>query len=512
GITGADIDLRDLGPQPQLWLPLQADPSRLDDSMSLQVLARLRDGVVLEQARARVAASVDEYRERFPDALDVESDEAGFTVLSVHEALVGDVRTMLLVLFAAVGLVLLIACANVANLLLARGTRRDHEVAIRSALGASRGRLVRQLLTENLLLALLGGVLGLVAGFIGVRALLSIDTADLPRLGGAASVLALDWRIAGFALGLAVVTALIFGIVPTLAALRADLNAVVNRSGGRSGGGIRHARARALLVAAQMGLAVVLLIGAGLLIRTMSALGTVELGFSTERLLTMSTWLPESRFAETASVTEATQRALDELHSLPGIESAAVTCCVPTRNVIDLPFAIADADEDAPFTGIASTVPASAGYLDALGLPLRAGRAFDSSDDASAPPVIMINQAMADRYWADGSSPLGARIRIGAGVVPQMADEPPRETVGIVGSVRELGIYREASPAVYFPRAQLSDGANTAIMRNAPMIWLVRTSVSPGTIAAAASEAVSRAMGVPVTDVEALDGLFSAIT
>jgi predicted permease len=511
GIAGPDFDVREFG-APELWVPLQVDPSVTDDSLSLRVLARLRDGVTLDQAQVRLAASVAEYRERFPRAFDVESDEAGFTVLPVHEALVGDARPTLLVLAGAVGLVLLIACANVANLLLVRATRRAPEIAIRSALGAGRGRIVRQLLTESMLLALAGGVLGLLAGFFCVRALLAINTANLPRLGDAAGLLGLDWRVAGFAFGLAVTTGLLFGLMPALKASRTDLRSVMSHSTGRSGSSLGQSRTRSVLVTLEVGLAVVLLIGAALLIRTMLALGAVDLGFSTDGLLSMQTWLSDARFSSTANVTQTTQGALERIRSLPGIEDAASTCCVPTKSVMDLPFDIVGRDDTPAFTGVATTVPISPSYFDTLRIPVLAGRAFNTRDDASAPPVIVINQAMADRYWADGGSPFQARIRVGGGVVPEIADEPARRIVGIVGNVRELGIYRDPGPAVYFPQAQTSDRANAAIMRNAPMAWLVRTSVEPGTVSAAIREELRRMTGEPATDVLVLDDLLSTIT
>jgi putative ABC transport system permease protein len=511
GIAGRDFDVREFG-EPELWVPLQIDPNATDDAMALQVFARLRDSVTLEQAQARLAASVAEYRERFPNAFDVEHDETGFTALPVHEALVGNARSTLLVLAGAVGLVLLIACANVANLLLVRATRREREIAIRSALGAARGRIVRQLLTESVLLALMGGALGLVAGFLGVRALLSINTADLPRLGDAASLLGLDWRVAGFALGLSILTGLLFGLLPALVSSRTDLNAVINHSSGRSGSGFRQNRTRSFLVAAEVGLAVVLAIGVGLLIRTMLALGTVNLGFSTENLLSMHTWLSDPRFSATASVTQTTRTALERVQSLPGVEAAASTCCVPTQNVIDLPFDIVGRDDEATFTGIASTLPSSPGYFETLRIPLLAGRAFDARDDAGAPPVIMINQAMADQFWADGRNPFQDLIRIGAGVVPEVADEPARQIIGIVGNVRELGIYRNAAPAVYVPQAQLPDAVTSQILRNAPMAWIVRTSVPPGTVSAAIREELTQVTGEPTTDVLVMDNLFATIT
>ena len=510
GIAGPDFDVREFG-RPEIWVPLQIDANTVDDSMSLQVFARLRQGITLEQAQARVAASVVEYRERFPGAFDVESDESGFTVSPMHEVLVGDARPTLGVLAGAVGLVLLIACANVANLLFVRATRREHEIAIRSALGAARARIIRQLLTETFLLAVTGGGVGLAVGYLGVRALLSIDTGGLPRLGGTSGLPGLDWRVTGFTLGLVLVTSLLSGLIPALASSRPALVSIINRSSGRSGG-FRQNRTRSFLIAFEVGLAVVLVVGAALLIRTMLALGTVQLGFSTDRLLSMQTWLSDPRFSTTASVAQTTQRALIRVRLLPGVEAAASTFTVPTQDVMDLPFNIAGREDKAGYTGIATTVPISPSYFDTLRIPLLAGRTFDERDDAGAAPVIIINQAMARRYWADGSGLFQDRIRVGGGVVPGMADEPARQIVGIVGDVRELGIYRDAGPAVYFPQAQTSDKANAALVRNAPTGWLIRTSVPPGTVAAAIGEELDAVTRMPTTDVMVMDNLLSTIT
>jgi predicted permease len=510
GVASPDLDVREFG-QPESWVPLQVDRNTMDDSLSLQVFARLRAGVTLEQAQVRLAASAAQYREQFPRAFDVESNEAGFTVLPMHEVLVGDARPTLLVLAGAVGLVLLIACANVANLLLVRATRREPEIAIRSALGAGRARIMRQLLTETFLLAIAGGALGLAAGFIGVRALLSIDTAGLPRLGGTAGLPGLDWRVVGFTFGLVLVTSLLSGLVPAFASSRPSLVPIINHSSNRTGG-FRQNRMRSALVAFEVGLAVVLVVGAALLIRTMLALGTVQLGFSTDRLLSMQTWLTDPQFSATANVAQLTQRALDRVRLLPGVEAAASSCCVPTQNVMDLPFNIVGRENEAPFTGIATTMPISPSYFETLQIPLLAGRRFDERDDAGALPVIMINQAMADRYWPDGNGPFQTKIRIGGGVVPETADEPARQIIGIVGNVRELGIYRDPGPAVYFPQAQTSDRVNALLVRNAPMVWLVRTSVAADRVTAAIREEIGQITRTAPTNVMVMDNLLSTIT
>src|SRR5690606_6579243 len=222
GVVGDAIDLRQFG-SPELWTPFRLDPNTVDQGHFFQSAGRLKPGVTLEEAQARLEASAAEFRERFPDVL---GQGNGFTVVSFQQAMVGpSVRTGLYVMLGAVGFVLLIACANVANLLLVRATSRRREIAIRSALGAGRWRIVRQLLTESLLLSLAGGVLGLVLGFVGMRALLTVSTAGLPRLGPDGSLLGLDWRVVAFTFVLSVATGIVFGLVPALVASRSDLNA-----------------------------------------------------------------------------------------------------------------------------------------------------------------------------------------------------------------------------------------------------------------------------------------------
>jgi predicted permease len=300
---------------PQLWVPLALDPSTTDEGLTLQVLARLKSGVTLAQARERLVLSLAEYRERYPDSFEAKSDNPnhGFAALPVQQVVVRDARPTLQLLTGAVALVLLIACVNVAGLLLVRALRREHEIAIRAALGASRARIVRQLLVESTLLSVAGGALGLVVGVAGIRLLLSIDTGGLPRLGDLALAGLLDWRVALFALGISLATGLTFGLVPALVSARTDLNHVINRAS--RAGGIRGMRFRRGLVAAEVGLAVVLVIGAGLLIRTMIALGAVDLGFSTERLVTMRTSLSDARFESTASVAALVETVLERVRS-----------------------------------------------------------------------------------------------------------------------------------------------------------------------------------------------------
>ena len=500
--------------EPQLWVPLALDPGTADEGLYLQVLARLKDGVTLAQLRERLTISLAAYRERYPDSFEAKSDNPnhGFTALPVHEVVVGGARSTLLLLGGAVALVLLIACANAAGLLLVRATRREREIAIRAALGAGRGRIVRQLLAESLLLSVAGGALGLVGGVGGVRVLLAIDTGGLPRLGDAAELVGLDWRVALFALALSLVTGLVFGLAPALAGARVDLNGVINRAS--RAGGQRGTRFRRGLIAAEVGLAVVLVIGAALLMRTIVAIGAVDLGFSTQQLIAMRTSLSGPRFESTAAVTVLVDTVLERMRSLPEVEAAAASCCVPMGNSLGLPFDVVGREQQGPYTGLANGATVSAGYFETLGISALTGRLLDERDAAGAPPVAVIDRAMAERYWAEGVNPLESEILIGAGgdVVPESADEPPRRIVGIVSTIRAEGIYREPQPTIYFPLAQTSDALNAAIVEGAPTAWLIRTRSASAAATRVLREEISRATGEPTTGVLLMDDVLATQT
>ena len=251
GIVGSSFDFREFGPAPDIWSPFQLDPYSPDQGHYFQAAGRLKAGVTIQEARARIVASAAEFLRKYPRSL---GERGGFSVESLREALVQNVRESLTVLAVAVGLVLLIACSNVANLLLARAIGRKREIAIRAALGAGRGRLIRQLLTESVLLSLAGAVLGSALGIIGIRALLSVNTANLPRVGRDGALVTVDWRVLAFTGFVAVVTALLFGLIPALQSSRADLSATLKESSGRSGSGFRQNKARTILVVSEIAL------------------------------------------------------------------------------------------------------------------------------------------------------------------------------------------------------------------------------------------------------------------
>ncbi len=298
GVLGANFQS---DPKADIWLPVRPDPNSINQGHYLLGAARMRDGVTIAQANAAMAAAADEFRRRFPGNA-VMGPKDGFKAQPLRDAIVGDARKGLLLMFGAVGFVLLIACANVANLLLARANIRKREIAIRSALGAGRGRLIGQLLTESVMLSLAGGILGLVFGFIGVRWLLSINPGDIPRIGdNGAGPVNLDWRVLAFTFVAAVVTGILFGLVPALQSSRLDLSVTLRESGARTGSGVRHNKMRSILVVTEMALALVLLVGAALLIRTFAALRGVDPGFSAKNVLTMDMSLAGQRFEKAAS-------------------------------------------------------------------------------------------------------------------------------------------------------------------------------------------------------------------
>jgi predicted permease len=273
GIVGANFDTSELDEAPEVWTPFQLDPRTTDQGHYLEAAGRLKPGVSLGQAQAKLKLSAEDFKRKFPRELGPNN---GFTVTPFQEAFVSDVRPILFVLAAAVGLVLLIACANVANLLLVRATGRRRELAIRAAIGAGRSRIIRQLLTESVLLSVAGGIAGLAIGLIGIRALLAINTADLPRLGEKGTLIGADWRVLAFTLLISVGTGILFGLIPALQSSRADLSATLKESSGRTGTGFRQNKVRSLLVIVEVALALVLLVGSALLIRTSIALGAVS--------------------------------------------------------------------------------------------------------------------------------------------------------------------------------------------------------------------------------------------
>jgi predicted permease len=505
GVVGREFDFRDFGPPPEIFVPFQLDPNTTDQGHYFTSAGRLKPGVTLEQAQARLEASAAVYRDRFPVALQPNN---GFSAITLQESLVRQARPALIVALGAVGFVLLIACANVANLLLIRATGRRREMAVRVALGAGRWRIARQLLTESLMLSFAGGAFGLLAGYLGMRALLTVNTAGLPRLGLGGSLLGMDWRVVAFTVVLSIVTGILFGLIPAIVASRADLNAIIKDSSSRSGSSLRQNKTRSALVLVEVSLAVVLLVGAALLIRTSVALGTVDPGYATENVLVMRTSLSGPQYRTSEAVDQTARLALERIRQIPGVEAATMTCCVPLQGGYGLPFTIVGRANEGPFTGGGGVHMSVPGYFDTFEIPVVRGRAFNESDTGSAPPVMIISQAMAKQYWPDGD-PLADRIHMGGGAanMRELTEEPVRQIIGVAGDVRNGSIANDPGPMMYLPLAQLPDALNALMQTSGGMGWIVRTSVAPDTVSSTIQDIIRQATGVPVTNVQNMEDI-----
>jgi predicted permease len=498
-----------IDPVADVFLPLQADPAALDHVSRVRVAARLRPGFTLADGRKAVARSMVYYLRRYSWTLLLYHED--FTAIGLRDAMVGDVRPALYLLAGAVGFVLLICCANIANLLLARGARAARELAIRTALGAERWRIVRQLLTESALLSLAGGAAGLALGFLGVRELLSASPVDIPRIGANGAAIALDWRIFLFVLLISVATGILFGLVPALTASRTDAGTLVRDSSSQSGMSFRRNRGRPALVVAEIGLALVLLTGAGLMIRTFVGTRAVDRGFNEENVLTVETSIANPRFDRSVEVDRLVRATTRRLLEIPGVAAVATTCALPLEPTLTLPFTVHNHDQTqvGRYHGAAAWRSVSAGYFDVLRIRLLRGRSFTARDDGEGAPVVLINRAMFKKYWQDvDANPIGDFITIGKGLGAQEEDQP-RQIVGVVADVRDAGLGRE--PMMYVPAAQVPNHINARNNGLMPLTWVVRTS---GPWASTAGPSILHELrdggGLPVQRVRPLREVVSA--
>jgi putative ABC transport system permease protein len=505
GVLGKDF-VSD--PDAEIWLPFQFDPNSTNQGHFFQVAAMLKPGVTLAQANAQMKLAWQQYLRAFPQA----NPQGGFGVEALRDSIIGDSRKSLLVLLGAVGLVLLIACANVANLLLVRATGRKREFAIRSALGARRARIIRQLLTESVMLAFAGGVLGLILGFVGVRALLAISPAGLPRIGEDGSAIGMDWRVLVFTLAVALGTGILFGLFPAFSVSRTDLNSSLKDSSNRSGTGIRHGRARAVLVVSEVSLALVLLIGSALLIRTFMALHAVNPGFDSHNVITMEMSLTGARFEKTAGVAQLSRDGRQRLRAIPGVEDAAFTCCLPIQGQFGLPFTIVgkavDPSKGPPGAGWMSASP---DYYKLFHIPVLKGREFTDHDTNGAPGVAIVNEALAKQFFPK-ENPVGQQIVIGHGVGPDF-EEPARQIVGVVANTHERGLSRDPGALMIVPDAQVTDGVTKLNGGFVPLRWVVRTHGDPRRLQSQITEQVRQASGgFAVSRVKLMDEVVSRST
>ncbi|PYP61797.1 MAG: hypothetical protein DMD26_16850, partial [Gemmatimonadetes bacterium] len=470
GVLNRDFDPSEFIDPPDVWTDFQIDPNTTNGAHYFNSAARLRPGVTLAQAQAKLHQSASAFSEKFPNAL---GKNGSFSVEPVQKEFVRNSRSLLVVLLAAVSGVLLIACANVANLLLVRSTVRKREMAIRAAMGAARSRIIRQLITESVLLSLIGGALGLALGLFGIRSLLSINTAGLPRVGENGAAVQLDWRLLAFTAIVSIGTGLLFGVMPALHAAREDLSGTLRDGTGSSGGG-RSNRVRSALVVLEVALALTLVIGSGLLIRTSLALRAVAPGFEANNVLTMRMSFTEPRFQTAASVEQAIEAGVERLRTIPGVVSASASCCLPLEGGYGLGFKIVGRPaEQEQSQGGGSWTTVSPGYFEVFKIPVIRGRTFTDRDNAAAPPVVIINEAMAKQYWKTGD-PLNDRLAIGRGGMKEFASEPDRQIIGVVADSRDNGLNQEPGPKMFVPQAQIPDLVNALNTRISPMSWVIR--------------------------------------
>jgi putative ABC transport system permease protein len=474
-------------PPADLYLPEQFDPNSTNQGHIYFVAGRLRPGVSAASVQAEMAVIADQFRASHSDIMD-KTESVAVTPLRV--AIGGDVRLQLLIMAGAVGFVLLIACANVASLLLARASGRQREIAIRTAVGASRWRIVRQLLTESMLLGLSGGVAGLVLGTIGVRMLLALSPGNIPRINdpehSLGTVALLDWRMLAFLIGISLFTGVLFGLFPALRVSRFDLNATLKESSGRSGTGLKHSRVGGLLMIGEIGLAVVLLAGAALMIRTFAGLRSVNPGIDPTNVLTLRTAISGGRYGSTVQVANMVQQATDRIQAIPGVRVAASAVSLPMDQVgIDLPFSIEGRTPklNGKWEGDEYWRFVSAGYFEALRIPLLRGRYFTRNDTGKTDRVVIVNEAFAKKYWPSGD-PIGQQMMIGKGLGGEF-EEAPRQVVGVVGSVTEAGLSQGKVPVMYVPQSQITDGLTRLGASLLPLSWAIRTSGDPQSVVAA---------------------------
>ncbi|HKF54525.1 MAG TPA: ABC transporter permease, partial [Blastocatellia bacterium] len=456
----------------ELWVPLSPDAQLRNNrnALWLKAVGRLKPGVTLEQARADMGTIAGRLEQQY----DFMSGY-GVNLVPIHDQVVGSVRPALLVLLGAVALVLLIACANVANLLLVRGAAREREIAVRAALGAARGRLVRQMLTESIVLATAGGVAGLLIAVLGLRVLLAMTPVDIPRL----DQIRVDWQVLVFALGVSLATGVVFGLVPALQASRPDLNESLKEGGRGSTAGIRGRRIRGALVVSEIALSLILLIGAGLMIKSFVRLQQFNLGFNPDRMLTLRLQLPRSKYKEDSQIAGFYRELLDRVGNQPGVQSAgAISTIFLTKTPYSTNFTIQGRPPLRPGEQIEVPIDSiSPNYFRVMGIPLLRGREFTDDDKAGAPGVVMINQTFARRFFPD-EDPIGKRFVYG---VPEGANPPWLTIVGVVADTRRTGFDSDVRPETYLPYSQTPDRSMYLIVRAAsspmPLIQPVRDEV-----------------------------------
>ncbi len=476
----------------EIWTPVEYTDDftvKQRGAWYLTVVGRARPGVPIEQVKAEIQTIGARLAAQYPES----NEGLDFAAVQLHEAMVGDIRKAMLVLFGAVGFVLLIACVNVANLLLAKAAARESEIAVRTALGAGRGRLVRQLLTESLILSIVGGLLGLLLAAWGVEALLALEPQGIPRLGE----VRLDPMVVGFTVAVSLVTGLLFGVFPAFHSTSAGLAAALKEGARGALSSRTGSRVRSTLVVSEIALAVTLLAGAGLMVRSFTRLAAVDPGFNVQPALTFDLTLPDARYAEEPQQIAFFDQLLPKLEALPGVQAAAAVMALPlTGNSFVITFEVAGRPPVAPSQQPAMQIRvATTKYFQLIGIPLKRGRLFTADDRAGSPPVVVITEAAARQYFPN-EDPIGKKITLGWGRGPGL----PRaggEVVGVVGDIKDAGLAEADPPQLYMPYGQWPIQS---------MAVMLKTAVPPATVGDAARRAVySVDPSLPVSNVRTLE-------
>lgn len=498
GVMPPGFDVADAGVE--IWIPASLDRANRQNRGShfLDVVARLAPGATLEQARAEMRTLVAQWVNMNPDTHVPSTQGHPIFLTDLQEDLIGGIRPALMLLLGAVAFVLLIACANVANLLLARAEARQREVAVRSALGAGRQRLLRQFLTEGVVLAMIGGIVGLGLGYLGVRVLVATNPDGIPRV----AEIGLDMTVVLFTLGVSLVTGLLFGLAPALNLTKRAMASALRDGSGRTTAAGARLRLRRLLVIGEVALAVILVVGSALLLRSFAELLRVDPGFNANNLLTYRLYLPPSGYEDPVAQNAFYDRLVPQLEALPGVTAAAAMSGLPPRrdvNANDTDFENYTPGPDDPAENVDYYQFVTRDYLDAMQIPVVAGRGFDGSDEAPGAATVLVNERLAHTFFP-GRDPIGQRLRPPGDGIPWLT------IVGVVKDVKQCGLDEETGTEIYFLYSQVAQIGFAPRTMN----MVVRSAGNPLAIASAVRNEIRQMDAtLPVANLTTMDEVLS---